>query len=559
MAGFLTLRRLGACRTLAVGAPRPKSDRLLAGWLALCLAGPVVAADDYLYTTRPGDTLIGIANRLLAEPTQWPRLRELNRVAIPRQMQPNQVLRIPLDMLARDPLQAEVSAVHGEARTAGSALRVGQRLSEGEALSTGAQGSVSLQLVDGSRLTLQPSSRLKLERLSRLRHNGVSETRLKLEAGRVESRVMRLPEQPPHYLITTPTATMGVRGTEFRAAADADGGSRTEVGSGAVAVLGSAGQQAVAVNAGFGLRVDKDGRAGPPVGLLPAPDLQAIAPVHDRLVVHIAFPTVAGAAAYRMQIGTEAELRSVLAEVSSAVPEARFEQLDDGDYVLRVRAIDVQGLEGQDAQTVFRLKARPQAPFAVSPVDGQKLRAEALSLAWTQSPGAERYRLQIATEPGFAQPLLDQDIAATDWSGKLSAGDYHWRLRSLPGSGEAGPWGVSQRVALRTLPGEPLPAQVAAEALNFAWPGEAGQSFLFQLSSESRFSSLLNEQRLNEPRASVPRPPAGRVYMRVQATDADGYVGPWIAQSVEVPAKPVPPPPETRSSWWLLLFCLPLL
>jgi len=74
---------------------------------------------------------------------------------------------------------------------------------------------------------------------------------------------------------------------------------------------------------------------------------------------------------------------------------------------------------------------------------------------------------------------------------------------------------------------------------------------LFQLSDDAAFGRVLVEQHLDEPRVTVPRPAGGTYYMRVQATDADGFVGPFSrTQTLQVPE---------RAPWWLLLFALPLL
>ena len=536
---------------------------LLAVALLACPPGAAAGAlvgDDYIYTTRPGDTLTGIGQRLLARPSDWTQLQTLNGIAEPRHMKSGQRLRIPARLLRAQAQVARLAAVSGEVRSEGIALQPGAELRAGTQLDTGAQGFATVELADGSRLQLAPSSRLRLEHMARQRGSGVPDQRLRLEQGRVETQVVPRPKGKGRFWISTPSAVAGVRGTHFRVSADA-GGSRTEVIEGSVAVRSAAARPAV-VAAGFGLAVAPDGRHGAPIAILPAPDMPEALPLQERPVVRLAVPALTGARAYRFQVGMGAGLERVLADAVVQAPVARFADLPDGDYVLRVRGIDAQGVEGYDAQRPFRLKARPEPPFAAGPVNGAILRAEMVPLRWTQAPDAARYDVQLARDAAFADLVAAQEaIEGNEWTPAppLPPGEYFWRVRSVraPGAGmdragtDPGPWGDAQRFTLRPMPADPPPPTVDAGSLGFAWPAEPGQRFLFQLSDDATFGRVLVEQWLDEPRVTVPRPPGGTYYMRVQAIDADGFVGPFSrTQTLQVPE---------RTPWWLLLFALPLL
>jgi hypothetical protein len=61
---------------------------------------------------------------------------------------------------------------------------------------------------------------------------------------------------------------------------------------------------------------------------------------------------------------------------------------------------------------------------------------------------------------------------------------------------------------------------------------------------------MVAERRLDQPSTSIARPEGGSYFMRVRATDADGFVGPFTRpQRIEVPPKPWP--------WWPWLLLLP--
>ena len=82
-----------------------------------------------------------------------------------------------------------------------------------------------------------------------------------------------------------------------------------------------------------------------------------------------------------------------------------------------------------------------------------------------------------------------------------------------------------------------MPA-ISETTLDFAWPAEPGQTHLFQMARDREFTQQVNTLRTAEAQASLPRPQAGgRWWVRIQSTDADGYVGPFSTpQKLELAA-----------------------
>ena len=81
------------------------------------------------------------------------------------------------------------------------------------------------------------------------------------------------------------------------------------------------------------------------------------------------------------------------------------------------------------------------------------------------------------------------------------------------------------------------PPKVGDKSLSFSWSGEPGQTFLLQMARDSAFTQGLLVVNTPEPQAQVPRPEqGGRWWVRTQATDADGHVGPFSApQMLQLP------------------------
>lgn len=542
------------CVAIAPACRRGVLALALASALA-ALSGPVAAEDEFAYRTRRGDTLIGIGGELLQRPADWQRLQRINRVANPRRLAPDAVLKVPVKLLRSEPQQAEVMHAGGDARLDGQPAAVRAPVVAGSTLSTGADGYLTLALPDGSSLTLQPESRLKVESLDRRIRTQIHSSVLRLEQGRVESAVVKqraagLPAQQ----LRTPGAVISVRGTRYRTAAQNAAASRVEVTEGTVGVAGGSGA-AVPLQSGYGLIAATGERPRPRV-LLPAPDLSQASDVQDRVSFPLRFAAVNGAARYRVQVAAEPEFRDIRAERVVEAPQARIAGLADGDYWMRARAIDADGIEGLDSGArPLHLRARPEPPFPSAPADGSRLRGDKVDFRWSQAAEAKAYVMELAADASFAQPLFQsppQSQAQASPADALKPGNYFWRVASVQADGKRGPFGDVQRFELRAPPAQPEPPAIDRDKIAFAWPGEPGQRFEFQLAQDADFAKVVEQRQLDAPRTVLERPAAGTYYMRVRATDPDGFVGPFTAtQMVQVPSQP----------WWLLLplLLIPLL
>lgn len=531
---------------------------VLAALLCLSSAARGVAAgnpEELLYTIQPGDTLIGIAATQLTEPARWQALKSLNRVADERRLRPGSTLRIPVDWVRHSPAQAIVVRSDGDATVDGRVPRAGEILVQGARIATGEQGSVTLRFADGATATVQPRTTLRLEQLQSLTIGGANRTRMLVERGRVENAVT--PQRKPGALfeVRTPAAVAGVRGTRYRVA-DLEGTALAEVLEGAVNVAGSAGgASGIELQSGFGVRVAAGGSPGAPVPLLAAPDLTGQPALQERTVVRFRIPALAGAVRYRARLAPDASFEILRRDILSDGPEIRFVDLPDGEYVLGVRGIDASGLEGRDGVHAFRLKARPEPPFAAAPADRGKIRGQQVALRWTAAAEADRYVVQVAADAGFRELVIQApDIRATTYTPKheFKPGRYAWRIASVRADGDRGPWSDAASFDVLPAPAAPEPPTLDDRNLVLRWPAEPGQRFLFQMAIDQGFAQPVVARRLEQPTITLPRPEPGIYYVRVQATDPDGFVGPFTAtQRIEVP-KPPPSP-------WLLLFLLPLL
>ena len=517
----------------------------LAALAALPVAARSAPADEaaHVHLTVAGDTLIGLGRRYLADPGQWPQLASVNQVRNPRRLPVGRGIRIPLRLMNVEPAPASVLAASGAVRSGNAAVAVGQSLPEGSDLATGADGHVTVRLVDGTLLRLRAGGRLRIDESHRVPAAAAVRSGVQLDQGRVEVQAQPARGGQPGFRIHTPQGVLAVRGTEFRVATEAMQ-TLGEVLEGAVAVAGrdGAGQH---VSAGQGTVVDAAGRVAAPLALLPAPDLSGLPALHEQPLVRLVLPPLPGAAGYRVQVARDERFDALLADLRSATPELRIAGLADGRYPMRLRAVGGNGLEGRDALATLWLKARPEPPLPRAPAARATLRGSAADFAWTASSEAARYRLQLARDDGsaapFSAPLLDlKDLAAlAHRADGLPPGVYVWRVGSVRADGDAGPFGDPMHFELRALPPQPAPPEppaVGDRSIRFFWQGVPGQRFELQVARDADFQTRVAEPLLDGNTFELPLPGPGRHFVRLRARDADGFVGPWSAtQFFDVP------------------------
>lgn len=500
-------------------------------------AQATTAEGEFVYIARPRDTLIGIARRLLIEPGRWSEIQTRNSIADPRRIPLGTQIRIPYSWLRLSPDTATVTALNGEVRNETRNLAIGDALPEGSQVYTGADGSVTLSLADGSVITLQKSSELTLEGMRRV--TGLPEahdTRVKLQSGRVQT-VVKPQGNVGRFEIRTPVAVSAVRGTQFRSSFEpGTENATTETLEGLVAVSGSA--ATVSVPADYGTRVARDTAPLPPVPLLPPPDLQALPETSGASRLLLQWPAVTGATAYRIQLAPDAEFHSLLADTISAGPQVDLPAPADGSYWLRVRSVDSLGLEGQDAVRTLVQRLLPAPPALAGPLPDASVVGDGATFTWAGTGPGIQYRVQIARDAGFTELLLQRDaIEGTQIDvGNVPAGRYFWRVAAVNDRGESGDWSPSQAFTQRYPAPRPDVPTFPKREMQLKWQAQEGVRYRVQVARDSEFSTMLVDQTLDEPHLSTRRPRAGIYYARVSTVSSDGSETPFgETRQFEVP------------------------
>ena len=534
--------------------------------IALCVAALLPAARGQeamveLTVTR-SDTMIGLSRQMLVTPQSWREVATLNKLRDPNRINPGQVLRIPQRLMRSAPAPAKLVSVVGDVRVDGAAGVVGTEVAEGQKLQTADGASAVLAMADGSRLRLPPSSLAEVAASRRYggRNNdepsandGWFAGALRVLRGSVEVFATKVLRAKPLEVIT-PTAVVGVRGTQFRVSFDdaANASTRSEVVEGVVRLDAGKQSPGVDLRAGFGAVNDATGAAARVAKLLDAPDLAAVPELFERPLVR--FKSVAPADVLRVQVAEDSAFDRIVSDQRvPAGTDVRIAGLDDARWYLRARRVDAQGIEGFDASRAFVLKARPEPPAYRAPRADAKQSIGAVEFAWAANVAAPRARLQVASDAAFSTILLDRDniegaVASAPFD---MAGVYHWRLASVRADGDHGPFGDAQRFELRPLPEPPKGGPAAdGKSLVFNWSGRPEDRQQVQLARDQNFTEIIAQDELKSAEWVLPTPGrGGQYFFRYRSVEPDGFVSPYSSTlSIEVPR-----------DWSLLWLLLPVL
>ena len=289
---------------------------------------------------------------------------------------------------------------------------------------------------------------------------------------------------------------------------------------------------------------------GVPQPLLGGPDLSALPALLERVPLRFAWSAQPHAQGWRAQVLDATELPQLRLDGRFGTPAARWVDLPDGRYLLRVRAVDAAGLEGSDSHHAFTLKARPEPPVTSQPVQEAKVYGTEVTFAWATSSAAASYRIQVAGSADFAAPALDlRDLRVASHVAVLPPGPYHWRVASVAAGGDQGPYSDPAAFVLRPVPPSPAlePPQPGPEGLLLRWRmPESGQHVQLQLAADPAFGTVLLDQRIDAAQLLLPKLAPGSYHLRMRTITADGFEGNF-GQTQQIQIE------DRRSNWWLIV------
>lgn len=391
-------------------------------------------ADVILYEVKRGDTLIALARSYFISDRHIAAVQRINSIRNPRRIPVGKQLKLPRNFLRYDMVPLQVRAFSGpvqlvaDGRTGQAAL--GAQLGEGDEISTGRSGFVSLTGVDGARVSLPSNSRARIVSARRYLLGEILDVDVRILDGRGNVIAPKL-KDGERFNVGTPVAVTAVRGTEFRVSYDAEnslGG--TEVTEGLVDVITADAEGAVdGVGAvapeGFGVVSTTTG-VRPPEELLPATELIEPGKIQTAEVAEFEIESQAGARGYRTQIARDPSFLEVIAESVGESTTVSFADLPNGRFAIRTRAIAESGLEGLSETFDFRRKRLgASASVETSPLD------DAFKFGWLSEGEGQAYQAFQLWRDGAVDSLIVDEVGLVDTAifvGALEPAVYHWRV-----------------------------------------------------------------------------------------------------------------------------------
>lgn len=421
--------------------------------LSLTLAGiasafPANAAErdePIRYNVRKGDTLVDLGEKYLLRADLYKAVQQQNRIRNPRAIPVGTVLSIPRNLLKFKPANARLVSVRGQVSAGGTAPATnGLVVGEGATLATAASSFATLQLDDGSRVSLPSNSNVRIRRLRSYVLGGSLDYDFDVDKGGMRSSVTKHKSTDDRYRVRTPKAVSAVRGTDFQSRFETDTNSDfAEVVEGALAV--DAGGRAESVGAGNGLAVSATGVVVREAMLGEAALVQPGKLQADRQVRFEIQPSE-GASAYRLSIAADAGFIEQVADVVTSTGKAEFADIKNGNYFIRVRAKSTNGIEGKPATFAFKRRLNSVSASAGQGDAGYVFR-------WFgEGEGKRQYHFQLFRNATDSTAMIDEAALDSDRIiiSDLPSGDYFWRVGAVQYlDGEAGTnWTATEKLTV---------------------------------------------------------------------------------------------------------------
>ncbi len=540
--------------------------KLLKGLLLvsiLFLSLPLFASD-WLYTVRPNEQALTIGNKYLVNPYRIDEILKYNQIEEPGKLTAGTVLKIPLNYLKFGPARVHVLSVQGDvaiiSNNKRNPLTTLSSVQLGDKIITGKNSSTMIRFADKSELLLGSEAELIFDVLTQWGRTGMVDSRMRLMRGSVEGRVETLDGPGAHFEVHTPSAVATVRGTEFRVRVNKDNTEVTynEVSEGKVQVKNNVAP--LLVPQGFGTVSEKGKKADEPIELLPAPNFTLAKDVYPAKPVALEWEANAEATGYRVEIFADKLFKN---QIDSRLVEANKIALNDiatGKYALRVRSIDVNGLEGIDAKHYFELHGAPESPQNLSSKE-QVLSGEVLEFEWDAPNSAEGYLLEISRDENFQAIIVSQEADNTKQVLKetFSPGKYFWRVS---GTNEHGTGYPSQsKIISVELPVTPTVShvddiEVGNSVAVYTSKVPFANSYQWQISKDRDFSKILISRTTNNPELLLEDLEQGTYFVRVAAEGPNNLERYSESKEFEVYEKGNGKNPFMLSSLLLILLAL---
>lgn len=460
----------------------------------------------WLYTLQENENLWSFSNKHLVSPAYALRLQNLNKIPNPYQIRPNTQIKVPFEWVKHVSGHAKVSALSGDAfliveNGSKQPLTVGQTVQTGSSLETGKNSQATLRFMDGSLLTMSSETNLKLGSQIYYPVTGASKNEIKLEKGRISSKIEHPPLMRNQYEVTTPSSVTAVRGTELLIGIGQDQETLTSVYSGKVSMIADNKDQAI--EAGFG------GIAGK--GKETTKEALPLPPPLDQLPTHYKYNTpvlswsaMPNAASYNVQIYQADKAMALMQEGEVKDTTTLLQALPNGTYKVTIASVTASGLAGKTNQATFDVTGNPMPPLIVYPLSNDYSRTKKVELNIGNASSHAGYIIELAKDQNFTQDVQQQPIKNEGKTFYFELPDnnvWYWRLAAVDQQKQQGMFTDPRKIEVSILRA-PLSSSTAIDSFKIPFDGVQYQLSIFDLDHKTVFEktqSTPNWNKLNLP------------------------------------------------------------
>lgn len=419
-------------------------------WLVLIFVGPFAPLayaqkndnPRVEYQFKRGDTLIELASKYFRKQSDYRIVQRMNRISNPHRIPVGKTVVIPFHLLKYRKSQANLSAFRGNITIASMGKTLdpvkGLGLAEGSELLTAAGSFLTLQLEDGSRVSMPSNSKVRITRLRHILLTDSVDYELAVDRGRLRSKVTPFDGKPGRYNVRTPVSVSAVRGTDYRTRVDdLTASAFSETVEGAIEV--AAGDALVEVPQGTGARANEAGETIT-AELLNAPEL--IEPAKVQSEENLTFQVAQGGltTGHRVLVSSDAGFVDIIAEQKGDGNLITLAGIPNGRYFAKTTAFSGNGFEGMPSTYAFKRLLNTLSGSAEESDFGYKFK-------WFgQGSGKRVFRFQLLKGNKNAVPIVDETDLTVDsiTLSDLPDGDYFWRVGVTQFSEDA-ELGISQK------------------------------------------------------------------------------------------------------------------
>ncbi len=528
-------------------------------FVCVLLAVQFLLAPTTGYTTDPapetlvplhiykGANLIKLAKKYCKKKSDWKKIARVNQLSSPFLIIENQTLQVPFNLLKATHFSAKIAAVHGEVYKQQGVTIIGKAakndtLLPGQTIVTGAGSYAHLIFADHKYTRVAPYSELTINYMIRLADNKLK-VELLLDKGRIIHTIKRKLKQNETFKTRTPVSVTGVRGTEFRLKMSDHETNIAETLSGEIGL--QAAGEVIGLKEGQGAKVKKNNPPSLPLPLPPPPAAPQLQSVYKVLPAALIAPAHPMASFIRLRLTSDRQgERTLLEQQKKPGEQFMLVPLADSTYFCFLTAIDAAGFESLPSGPFpILVRTIPGAPLLSAPKNNSQTFTTSIPIRWLQSEHAHRYRIELASDPSFKNPINRADVEKTEYKTPvLLPGKYFFRVQAVAQDGFVSNFSADLSFEI-AKPSKLAPITGSSDKdLTLQWSAaQAGLRFDLQIGLGGDFKNpVIHKNGLKKPSYTITsylKP--GQYHVRVRTILEDGQKSPWSPpQMFTVPQEP---------------------